>query len=170
MSTTVEQAAPYPAPELAELAFFTGSWEADGTFHATPFSSEKPIAMRIDVEVVHRGFWVQTRTAEQPSPDNPNPLTATYLWGHDPETGRFSAEWSDSNGGRATQTSTGWVGDRLVFTGQMTYGGYRFALRDTFTRLGDDEFHHLGEVDLGQGWIPVDEERARRRRGTSQPA
>ena len=52
----------------------------------------------------------------------------------------------------------------------MTYGGYRLALRDTFTRLGDDEFHHLGEVDLGQGWIPVDEERARRRRGTSQPA
>lgn len=39
-------------------------------------------------------------TAEQavPSPDNPNPLTATYLWGYDAETGRFSAEWFDSNG------------------------------------------------------------------------
>jgi hypothetical protein len=162
MSSTVEQAAPSPAPELAELAFFTGAWEADGTFHATPFSAEKPIAMRIDVEVVHRGFWIQTRTTEQPSADNPNPLTATYLWGYDPETGRFSAEWFDSNGGRASQTSTGWEGDRLVFLGQMTYGGYRFALRDTFTRRGGDAYHHLGEVDLGQGWIPVDEEHARR--------
>jgi hypothetical protein len=162
MSGTVEQAAPQAASELAELAFFTGAWEAEGTFHATPFSAEKPIAMRIDVEVVHRGFWVQTRTAERPSSDNPNPLTATYLWGYDPEAGRFSAEWFDSNGGRATQTSTGWEGDRLVFIGQMTYGGYRFALRDTFTRRGDDTYHHLGEVDLGQGWIPVDEERAHR--------
>ena len=163
MSAAVEQAVPYPAPELAELGFFTGAWEAEGTFHATPFSSRKPIVMRIDVEVVHRGFWIRTRTAEQPSPDNPNPLTATYLWGYDPETGRFGAEWFDSNGGRATQTSTGWEGDRLVFTGQMTYGGSRFALRDTFTRTSPDGFHHLGEVDLGQGWIPVDEERARRR-------
>jgi hypothetical protein len=88
------------------------------------------------------------------------PLTATYLWGYDPEAGRFSADWFDSNGGRATQTSTGWEGDRLVFIGQMTYGGHRFALRDTFTRRGDHAYHHLGEVDLGQGWIPVDEERA----------
>ena len=37
----------------------------------------------------------------------------------------------------------------------MTYGGYRFT---------------LGEVDLGQGWIPVDEERAHRRRGASRSA
>jgi hypothetical protein len=47
----------------------------------------------------------------------------------------------------------------------MTYGGYRFALRDTFTRRSDDAYHHLGEVDLGQGWIPVDEELAHRRSG-----
>jgi hypothetical protein len=169
MSATVDQATPSPAPELAKLAFFIGSWEADGTFHATPFSAGKPIAMRIDVEPLHRGFWIRTRTAEQPSPDNPNPLTATYLWGYDPEAGRFSADWFDSNGGRATQISTGWEGDRLVFIGQMTYGGYRFTLRDTFTRLGDDAYHHLGEVDLGQGWIPVDEERVHRR-GASRSA
>lgn len=146
MSATVDQATPSPAPELAELAFFIGSWEADGTFHATPFSAEKPIAMRIDVEPLHRGFWIRTRTAEQPPPDNPNPLTATYLWGYDPEAGRFSADRFDSN------------------------GGYRFILRDTFIRRGDDAYHHLGEVDLGQGWIPVDEERAYRRRGGSRSA
>jgi hypothetical protein len=112
---------------------------------------------------VHRGFWIRTWTAERPTPDNPNPLTATYLWGYDFDTGWFSAEWFDSNGGRATQTSTGWEGDRLVFLGQMAYGGYRFALRDIFTRHGDDAYLHLGEVDLGQAWIPVDEKQAYRR-------
>jgi GNAT superfamily N-acetyltransferase len=30
-----------PAPELAELAFFVGAWDAEGIFHATPFSAEK---------------------------------------------------------------------------------------------------------------------------------
>jgi hypothetical protein len=39
MSATVDQATPSPAPELA---FVIGAWEADGTFHATPFSSQKP--------------------------------------------------------------------------------------------------------------------------------
>jgi hypothetical protein len=144
MSATVEQAAPVSRSRAGRAGVLHRLLGGRGHLPRHPFSSEKPIAMRIDDEVVHRGFWVQTRTAEQPSPDNPNPLTATYLWGYDPETGRSSAK--------------------------MTYGGYRFALRDTFTRRGDDEFHHLGEVDLGQGWIPVDEERARRRRRTSQPA
>jgi hypothetical protein len=153
---------PQPAAQLADLTFFTGVWDADGTFFATPFSAQKPIQMRITVEPEHRGFWVRTRAAELPSHDNPNPLSATYLWGFDPQEDRFIAEWFDSNGGRASQTSPGWNGDLLVFNGQMTAGGFTFALRDTFTRRGDNEYHHLGEVDLGQGWIPVDEENARR--------
>jgi hypothetical protein len=164
MSTTVEQEAPAPAAELAGLGFFTGSWQAEGTFHATPFSSQKPIRMSIEASIVHRGFWIQTRTAEHPSTGGPSPLTATCLWGYDTGTGRFSAEWFGSNGGRATQTSAGWDDDRLVFTGRMTYGGCSFLLRDTFSRRCDDEYHHLGEVYLGQGWVPVAEELVRRLR------
>src|SRR5256886_7736958 len=118
MSPAGEQEAPAPAADLAGLAFFAGSWQAEGTFHATPFSAQKPIRMSIDADVVHRGFWLQTRTAEHPSAWNPNPVTMTCLWGYDTETGRFSAEWFDSNGGRATQTSAGWDDDRLVFTGR----------------------------------------------------
>jgi hypothetical protein len=99
MSPAVDQEAPAPAAELAGLAFFAGSWQAEGTFHATPVSAQKPIRMSIDADVVHRGFWLQTRTAEHPSAKNPNPVTVTCLWGYDTETGRFSAEWFDSNGG-----------------------------------------------------------------------
>ena len=121
MSPAAEQEAPAPAADLAGLAFFAGSWQAEGTFHATPFSAQKPIRMSIDADVVHRGFWLQSRTAEHPSAGNPNPVTVTCLWGYDTETGRFSAEWFDSNGGRATQTSAGWDDDRLVFTGRIDF-------------------------------------------------
>ncbi len=156
-------AVPTPPAALAELAFFAGTWDAEGVFHETPFSPRKPIRMVISSEWLHRGFWLQVATAELAAPDNPNPLTATYLWGYDPTAGQYAASWFDSNGGLATQTSSGWTGDTLTFAGQMTNGGYTFPLRDTFTRRGEHEYHHIGEVDLGQGWIPVDEETVRRR-------
>ncbi|MEU1340114.1 hypothetical protein [Streptomyces sp. NPDC005827] len=74
----------------------------------------------------------------------------------------FVADWFDSNGGRARQRSSDWQGDTLAFQGTITMNGATVPLRDTFTRLGSDTYHHIGEIDLGQGWTPVDEERATR--------
>jgi hypothetical protein len=162
MTETSARSAAQPATELAELDFFIGEWEAEGTFFTTPFSTEKSIRMNIETRRDLKGFWVLTRTAEQPTADNLNPLEASYVWGYDTANGQYIAEWFDSNGGRAHQESPGWDSDRLVFTGTMTSGGFTFALRDTFTRRTNG-YHHLGEVDLGAGWIPVDEEAVRRR-------
>ncbi len=52
---------------------------------------------------------------------------------------------------QATPSPAPELAELAFFIGQMTHGGYRFALRGTFTRRGDDAYHHLGEVDLGQG-------------------
>ncbi|MGW4601416.1 hypothetical protein ACWEOA_40025 [Streptomyces sp. NPDC004457] len=49
-----------------------------------------------------------------------------------------------------------------MFEGTMTMNGATVPLRDTFTRLGPDTYHHIGELDLGQGWTAVDEETATR--------
>lgn len=164
MANTHERTLPVPGRQMAELDFFRGAWDADGVFHATPFSARKPIRMTIEVAPMHRGFWLRFDTAELADPDNPNPLTATYVLGYDPVAAVFVASWFDSNGGHAAQRSAGWREDRLTFEGVMTTAGFAFQLRDTFIRRGDEEYHHLGEVDLGQGWIPVDEETVRRRR------
>lgn len=170
MSTTeqpTDTAPPLPAPQspaaLADLGYFDGIWDADGVFHETPFSPRKPIRMTITAEWLHSGHWLRVATAELATADNPNPLTATYLWGYDAPAGPFIASWFDSNGGRAAQTTSGWVDDTLVFEGTMTNAGYTFPLRDTFTRRGDNEYHHIGEADVGNGWIAVDEETVRRR-------
>ena len=152
-----------PGLGIDDLRFFTGTWQASGTFFATPFSDRKPIRMTIQVVPVLGGSWVQTETAEEATADNPDPLLASYLWGRDAATGRLVAYWFDSSGGRAHETSPGWSGDRLVFTGEMTNGGITFPLRDTFVHIDPDAYQHLGEIDLGQGWIPVDEESVRRR-------
>ncbi|MBW7884368.1 MAG: DUF1579 family protein [Caldilineaceae bacterium] len=153
---------PGPAQELDALAFFLGRWHGSGTFFATPWWPEKPIHMTVEVSRELGGAWYVTRTAEQASEDNPNPLTATYIWGYDAAAQQFVASWFDSRGGRALQTSPGWEGDRLVFTGEMTSGGYTFPLRDTFVKHSDSAYHHLGEISLEGRWISVDEEKMNR--------
>lgn len=32
--------------------------------------------------------------------------------------------------------------------------------RDSFTQQDADAYHHIGEIDLGEGWILVDEEQS----------
>ncbi|MFD9701626.1 hypothetical protein [Lentzea sp. NPDC059081] len=157
-NTAAQVAGPSPSPRLRELDFFHGAWEASGLFHETPFGPRKDIEMRIETAAVERGHWVMVRTEELATPANPAPLTARYLWGHDVATGEFVADWFDSNGGHAVQRSSGWDGETFVLTGVMTMAGTSVPLRDTFTRLGDSSYHHIGEIDLGGGWIPVDEE------------
>ena len=161
-------AVPSPHERLRELEFFLGSWEAPGLFHQTPFGPQKQIDMRVEGSAEGRGFWVTLRTAELATPDNPAPLTARYMWGYDPAADEFTADWYDSNGGRGAQRSTGWNGDRLEFTGTITMNGAAVPLRDTFTRRGPDAYHHIGELDLGSGWMPVDEEDAVRVAGTAE--
>jgi hypothetical protein len=154
--------APQPHARMAELDFFVGTWQATGKFHQTPFGAEKPIEMTITGSREDRGFWTVIRTAELGTAHNPDPLSARYLWGFDAQAGDFVAEWFDGNGARATQRSAGWQGDRLVFEGTITMGGQTVPLRDSFTRTGADHYHHIGETDLGQGWITVDDEEATR--------
>jgi hypothetical protein len=149
---------PEPSLDPDQLDFFLGRWHGKGTFFATPWWSEKPIEMTTEVTRELGDNWYLTRTAELASADNPNPLTAIYIWGYDAASQQFVAYWFDSRGGRATQTSPGWEGDTLIFNGEMTSGGYTFPLRDTFVKHGDGAYHHLGEVALDEKWIPVDEE------------
>ena len=139
---------------LQDLAFFVGKWQANGTFFATPTSPQKPIAMTTDVTFELGGHWLVQRTEEQPTPENPSPLSVIYIWGYDLTSQQFIASWFASNGGRATQTSSGWNGDQLVFLGEMTIAGQTFPLRSTFIKKGENTFYYLGEVYFNGKWIP----------------
>jgi hypothetical protein len=147
-----------PAAALQDLAFFVGNWQARGTFFATPTSPQKAIEMSIGVTFELGGNWLVLRTAEEATPANVHPLSAIYIWGYDLVNKQYIASWFDSSGGRATQTSSGWNGDTLVFLGEMTFGGQTFPLRDTFVRKGERTYYHIGEAHFQGQWFPVDEE------------
>lgn len=150
-----------PVARMKELEFFVGSRTAPGVFHETPFGPRKAIEMRVEGSAKGGGgFWLTLLTSELPTPENLTPLAARYVWGYDAVAGEFTADWSDSNGGRATQRSAGWVDDQLTFLGTITMNGSVVPLRDTFTRKGPDAYHHVGAIDLGDGWMAVDGENA----------
>ncbi len=143
---------------LDELTFFLGQWKATGTFFAMPNAPQKAIEM--DIQGTHEleNNWVIMRTQEKATPENSHPLSAIYIWGYDLSSQQFIAFWFDSNGGRATQTSSGWNGDQLIFLGEMTVAGQTFPLRDTFVRKGATSYYHIGEASFQEHWMPVDEE------------
>jgi len=143
---------------LHELTFFLGQWKASGTFFATPNAPQKAIEMSIHGTQELGNNWLIISTQEKPTPENSHPLSAKYLWGYDLTSRQFIAFWFDSNGGRATQTSSGWDGDRLIFLGEMTVAGQTFPLRDTFVRKGETSYYHIGEAYFQEQWVPVDEE------------
>ena len=123
------------ASALQDLAFFVGSWKANGTFFATSASPEKAIEMNIQGVQELENNWLILRTEENVTPENPHPLSAIYIWGYDLTSRQFLASWFDSHGGRATQTSSGWDGERLVFVGEMTVAGQTFPLTADGPRL-----------------------------------
>jgi hypothetical protein len=148
---------------MRQLEAFAGSWHAEGTKTSFPAGTPVPIVMRIDVSFEQRGFWLHQVTTELRTPQNPDPLSARYIWGWDAQRGQFVADWFDSTGGRARQYSPGWQGNVFVFAGSITSNGQTIPLRDTFTRRNQNEYRHIGELDFGSGWIPVDEEDVVRR-------
>ena len=65
-------------------------------------------------------------------------------------------------GGWAQQTSAGWQGDALVFTGDGVMGGQKSGARDTFTKKADGSLTHKGEMQMKGKWVVMDEETCRK--------
>ncbi|WP_345680753.1 hypothetical protein [Yinghuangia aomiensis] len=138
--------------ELAQLQYFQGAWKSNGSRQG------KPVIMTICALPKNDGFWLVLDLAEKRTSANPNPMSGQYYWGYDQSSGKFTAEWFDNSGGRISQTSPGWSGDELVFTGTATSGAVTVPFRDIFVRKTTTEYYHRGEIDFGQGWAAADEE------------
>ena len=78
----------------------------------------------------------------------------------------FSRQWMYvlADGAYGILRSAGWNGNQIVFTGQMMMIGVDCELRQTWNRIGDDEFNFVNEEKLPDGnWGYIDEWRCRRK-------
>lgn len=165
-------AAPKPAPELAQLKPFLGSWNCSGKAFASPMGPEHSSKGSLSTRMDLGGFWYAIHYDEMKTKENPSPFRVAAFWGYDSAQKKFVAVSVDGMGGYGTSTSAGWEGDKMVFTGDYAgMGPNKMPGRDTFTKKGDNEISHMGEISMAEGqWMKTDEETCHRASGAKSPA
>jgi hypothetical protein len=74
------------------------------------------------------------------------------LWGKDPVSGELVRSIFDSTGTYGTVRSHGWTAATLVLEGEAQTPTGRVLVRETITRISDDEFGAVWEALLDGKW------------------
>jgi len=149
--------APKPAPELAQLKYFLGTWHCEGEVPASPMGpahkSRATVVTRLDLD----GFWYSGTVREEKTAATPRAMTGMFHETYDPGKKQFVMLWVDNYGGWSTETSPGWEGDKIAYSGEATMGGEKSPVRDTFTKKSATELVHSYEMTMGGQKIAGDE-------------
>ena len=157
-SAAAQEGPPKPAPELANLKFFAGSWTCSGDSPAGPFGpahkTQSTVTLKSDLD----GFWYAGTMTEMKTASNPHPVKGLLHLGYDTGEKQFVQVWVDNTGSRSVQMSPGWEGDSISFTGEQVVMGEKAAAKDTITKKGAREFTHKFELTMkGETHTIVDE-------------
>ncbi len=150
---------PAPSPELAKLAFFAGDWNCKGQVSESPFGPAHATQGHVRVGIWYVGLYTEKKTAE-----NPHPMVFQFLQGYDGTAKAFSMDCFDAFGSHCHQTSAGWQGDKLIYSGESTGSGPATPVRDTFTKTGAASLEHTGEMQVEGKWMTIDHETCARAR------
>lgn len=149
--------APKPDSEMQQLKFFVGNWSCKGHVETTPLGPAHDTSSMVRIATEYGGFWLIGRYDEVKTAQNPMPMRFEFVWGRDAKEKKFAAWGFDGFGGATKQTSSGWEGDKMVFTGEVVSGGQTAGARDTFVRKGE-ALTHMGEMQMNGQWTKLDEE------------
>src|SRR5712691_8171411 len=116
-------AVPTPAPELAQLDYFLGTWRCDGTAPVTPMGPARKTRTTVSIGPDLGGFWYSGTVREDKTTDNAHPVYGIFHETYDAAKKQFLLLWADNYGGWATETTRGWDGEKIVWEGEGTLGG-----------------------------------------------
>jgi hypothetical protein len=150
-------APPSPPKELKELAVFDGDWDCEGQQHDSPGGTAHKTRAEVKIKTDLDGFWYSGKIDQKKTGDNPYPVEGKFHWSYDTAQKRYEAGWIDSHGGWTMQSSPGWDGNTLTWTGERTFQGQKTPVRDVFTKKGSD-LHHRREAQVDGEWKPVADE------------
>jgi hypothetical protein len=151
-----EMAMPKPAPEMAQLRFFEGSWTCTGAMAASPFGPAGKMTSTVRTRSDLGGFWT-SGVVKATSPGMP-PLEGMFHITWDPAAKHHLMFWVDNMGGWAQSTAPGWEGDKMVFTGDSYMGGKKFTTRDNFAKAAGGAMKHTSELQTDGKWAQTLEE------------
>lgn len=153
--------APKPAPEMSQLKYFSGSWTCSGDAPASPFGpahkTETSMMLKLDLD----GFWYDGMVSEKKTASNTQPMKGMVHLGYDATGKKYAMVWVDNFGTWATEMSTGWQGDTMVWTGDQMVMGEKTGSRDTFVKKSDNEYTHKFELNMKGQWSPIVDETCR---------
>jgi len=148
-----------PSPALKQLQLFAGSWRCTGTDFGGPGGPpDHATTSKATAVWVLGNSWLNLRYEVQANAANPTPLVTDEHWGYSQLTKKLVMSGVESFGGYFTESSNGWAGGKLVFTGETVRMGKKEASRETFTSKGENDLHHVGEHKSGGAWRKIDEE------------
>jgi Protein of unknown function (DUF1579) len=147
-----------PAPEMAKLKTFEGRWTCTGQMDAGAFGPARKTTTRVTAHSDLGGFWVSGRVVVEKTRDNPVPMEGMFHQTWDRANKRYLMLWVDSGGGWSQETSPGWEGDTITWTGDGWFGGQKAGERDGFTVKPDGSLVHTMAVEMNGQWTPLGEE------------
>jgi hypothetical protein len=153
-----QEGPPRPAPEMANLKYFAGTWKCTGDSPAGPFGpahkTQSSLTLKSDLD----GFWYAGSMAEMKTASNPHPVKGMLHIGYDAGAKQYVQLWIDNFGSRSVEMSPGWEGDTIAFTGEQDVMGEKATAKDTLTKKGANEFTHKFELTMkGENHVIVDE-------------
>jgi hypothetical protein len=144
-----------PPREMAQLQFFEGKWACEGRAPDTPFGPahqmRSAVAMARDLD----GFWILGSADEEKTAENPHPMHGRLHWTYDATQRIFRATWIDNSGAWASQTSPGWQGNKMTWTGTLMAMGQKMAARDLFDKAPDGQLRHTFEAEIAGKWTSL---------------
>jgi Protein of unknown function (DUF1579) len=147
--------APKPAAELDQLKYFEGTWKCAGKQPAGPFGPEHDYKSSFKMKKDVDDFWIGLEYAQKKSKVHPMPIKAKGFVGWDSVAKKFVTIGVDNTGGWITESSTGWEGDKLVFSGDGSMMGQKVSFRETYAKKSDKAFLWTGEMKMGKDFISV---------------
>ena len=157
---------PKPAPELEAFKVFLGRWRCDGKMFASPLAqTEHGVTGTAEGKPEADGFWQSFAYEEKKTKEHPG-LKLKGFWGFDQGVKRFVRNAVGNHGEWDSGSSTGWEGNKLVWTGELSSQYGRIPYRHTFTKKAEEsrpdrpvrEWTHALELRLPDGkWVPAQE-------------
>jgi hypothetical protein len=137
-----------PTPEIKSLSWMVGTWDVTATVQAgsaatgTSDKGQSVIAFALD------GTWIEARDTYPGGGQDVGYVT------YNPVVKQWIALGIDGAGNAVTTMATGWTGNRLVFTGEVTIVGERVTLRQTIEKLNDAAYNVINEQKMADGsWL-----------------
>jgi hypothetical protein len=143
---------PKPAAEMDQMKLFLGSWKCEGKMMAGPWAPGVPehaVKAKVTAKPDLGGFWQSFVYEEQKTKEHPMAAKVMGSWGWDAAAKRFVRADRDSMGGWFAPTSSGWEGDKFVWTGDLDSPMGKMPAKHTFTKKSDKEFTHTLDLTAG---------------------